>query len=48
MSESEPLVSIISFCKDRASTIRRSIESVLSQSWRNLEYFHASASCRMP
>ena len=33
----EPLVSIMSFCKDRAPTIRRSIESVLSQSYRNFE-----------
>lgn len=34
----QPLVSIISFCKDRASTIRRSIESVLGQSYRNIEF----------
>lgn len=34
----QPLVSIISFCKDRASTIRRSIDSVLSQSYRNIEF----------
>lgn len=34
----QPLVSIISFCKDRAATIRRSIHSVLGQSYRNLEF----------
>ena len=34
----QPLVSIISFCKDRHSTIRRSIESVLNQSYQNLEF----------
>lgn len=34
----QPLVSIISFCKDRAPTIRRSIESVLSQSYRHFEF----------
>ena len=33
----QPLVSIMSFCKDRAPTIRRSIDSVLSQSYRNFE-----------
>ena len=33
-----PLVSIISFCKDRASTVRRSIDSVLNQSYRNFEF----------
>ena len=38
MNSDQPLVSIISFCKDRASTIRRSIESVLSQSYRNIEF----------
>jgi predicted O-linked N-acetylglucosamine transferase (SPINDLY family)/glycosyltransferase involved in cell wall biosynthesis len=32
------LVSIISFCKDRAPIIRRSIDSVLGQSYRNLEF----------
>jgi glycosyltransferase involved in cell wall biosynthesis len=32
-----PLVSIICFCKDRAATIRRSVESVLGQSYRHLE-----------
>jgi glycosyltransferase involved in cell wall biosynthesis len=36
--EDQPLVSIICFCKDRAVTIRRSIESVLSQSYRNIEF----------
>ena len=34
----QPLVSIISFCKNGASTIRRSIDSVLSQSYRNIEF----------
>ena len=38
MSHEQPLVSIISFCKNRALTIRRSIESVLSQSYRNIEF----------
>ena len=33
-----PLVSIISFCKDRAHSIRRSIDSVLGQSYRHLEF----------
>ena len=33
-----PLVSIISFCKDRVATIRRSVDSVLSQSYRNFEF----------
>lgn len=37
-AEEPPLVSIICFCKDRAATIRRCIESVLSQSYRNLEF----------
>jgi glycosyltransferase involved in cell wall biosynthesis len=37
-STSEPLVSIISFCKDRATTMRRSIDSVLSQSYRKIEF----------
>ncbi len=34
----EPLVSIICFCKNSARTIRRSMQSVLSQSYRNIEY----------
>lgn len=34
----QPLVSIMSFCKDRASIIRRSIDSVLSQSYPNFEF----------
>ena len=34
----QPLVSIISFCKDRAQTIRRSVDSVVSQSYRHLEF----------
>lgn len=33
-----PLVSIICFCKNRALTIRRSIESVLGQSYRHIEF----------
>jgi glycosyltransferase involved in cell wall biosynthesis len=36
--EDRPLVSIISFCKNRASTIRRSIDSVLGQSYEYLEF----------
>ena len=34
----QPLVSIICFCKDRAATIRRCIDSVLNQSYRNFEF----------
>jgi protein O-GlcNAc transferase len=34
----EPLVSIICFCKDRAATIRRCIESVLGQTYKNIEF----------
>ena len=34
----QPLVSIIAFCKDRASTIRRSIDSVLNQTYLNIEF----------
>lgn len=34
----QPLVSIISFCKDRNQTIRRSVDSVVSQSYRHLEF----------
>src|SRR6185503_16312449 len=34
----EPLVSIICFCKDRAATIRRCIDSVLGQSYSNIEF----------
>ena len=34
---STPLVSIICFCKDRAATIRRAVDSVLSQSYRHIE-----------
>lgn len=37
-NNSQPLVSIISFCKDRAGTIRRSIDSVVTQSYRHLEF----------
>ncbi len=33
-----PLVSVFSFCKNRAATIRRSVESVLNQSYRNIEF----------
>jgi glycosyltransferase involved in cell wall biosynthesis len=32
-----PLVSIFNFCKDRKQSIRRSLESVLNQSYENLE-----------
>src|SRR5579872_7518777 len=35
---SQPLVSVICFCKDRAVLIRRSIESVLNQTYRNIEF----------
>jgi len=38
VTSDQPLVSIISFCKNGASTIRRSIDSVLSQSYRNIEF----------
>jgi hypothetical protein len=38
VNNTQPLVSIISFCKDRIQTIRRSAESVLGQSYRNLEF----------
>jgi glycosyltransferase involved in cell wall biosynthesis len=34
----QPLVSIISFTKDRVKTIRRSVDSVLDQSHRHLEF----------
>src|SRR6266851_992205 len=34
----EPLVSIVCFCKNSARTIRRSMQSVLSQSYANIEY----------
>src|SRR5437899_7181992 len=34
----EPLVSIICFCKNSARTLRRSMQSVLTQSYRNIEY----------
>ena len=34
----QPLVSILSFCKDRAWSIRRSVDSVLGQSYRHLEF----------
>jgi len=33
-----PLFSVICFCKNRASLIRRSIDSVLNQTYRNLEF----------
>jgi predicted O-linked N-acetylglucosamine transferase (SPINDLY family)/glycosyltransferase involved in cell wall biosynthesis len=33
-----PLVSIICFCRNRADTIRRCIDSVLGQSYKNLEF----------
>jgi len=38
VTSDQPLVSIFSFCKNRASTIRRSIDSVLNQSYRNIEF----------
>jgi predicted O-linked N-acetylglucosamine transferase (SPINDLY family)/glycosyltransferase involved in cell wall biosynthesis len=34
----QPLVSVICFCKDRASLIKRCIESVVNQTYRNLEF----------
>ena len=34
----QPLVSIMSFCKNRAGSIKRSIESVLTQSYKNIEF----------
>jgi glycosyltransferase involved in cell wall biosynthesis len=34
----DPLVSIICFCKDRASTIAGCVESVLGQSYKNIEF----------
>ncbi len=34
----KPLVSVYSFCKDRASSIRRSIDSVLGQTYQNIEF----------
>jgi len=34
----EPLVSIICFSKNRAATVRRCIESVLGQTYRNIEF----------
>jgi predicted O-linked N-acetylglucosamine transferase (SPINDLY family)/glycosyltransferase involved in cell wall biosynthesis len=34
----QPLVSIICFCRNRVSTIRRCIESVLGQSYQNIEF----------
>ncbi len=36
--DAAPLVSIISFCRNRASMIRRSIESVLNQTYPNIEF----------
>jgi glycosyltransferase involved in cell wall biosynthesis len=35
---SKPLITIITVCKNSASTIRQSIESVLSQDYSNIEY----------
>ncbi|HEV8014399.1 MAG TPA: glycosyltransferase [Stellaceae bacterium] len=37
-SADRPLVSIFSFCKNRAHAIRRSVESVLNQSYQNIEF----------
>lgn len=36
--DAAPLVSIISFCRNRAAMIRRSIESVLNQTYPNIEF----------
>src|SRR5712692_501145 len=33
-----PLVSVFMFCRDRAGSIRRSVESVLGQTYGNLEH----------
>ena len=33
-----PRVSVFLFCKNRARTIRRSVESVLAQTYRDFEY----------
>ena len=38
LTSGSPLISIISFCKNRTSTIRRSVESVLNQTYTNLEF----------
>ena len=38
MTNEQPLVSIVSWCKNCAPAIRRSIESVLGQSYRNIEF----------
>ena len=38
MTQSQPLVSVFSFCKNRKSSIRRSIESVLNQTYDNIEF----------
>lgn len=37
MVEAQPLVSVICFCKDRVTFMPRSIESVLNQTYRNIE-----------
>ncbi|MBX9633996.1 MAG: glycosyltransferase [Magnetospirillum sp.] len=33
----EPLVSIFMFCKDRRESVGRAIDSILAQSWKNIE-----------
>src|SRR4029079_3278710 len=38
VTNEHPLFSIILFCRNSASTIRRSVESVLNQSYRNIEF----------
>jgi glycosyltransferase involved in cell wall biosynthesis len=38
MPSTKPLVSILSFCKNGASTIRRSVDSVLGQSYGHIEF----------
>lgn len=38
IASEQPLVSIICFCKDRAATIRRCVDSVLGQGYRRLEF----------
>ena len=37
-SEAKPLVSVILFCRNAERTLRRSVESVAQQTYRNLEY----------
>ena len=36
--QGEPLVSIFCFCKNRSTTIKRCVDSVLNQTYRNIEF----------